>query len=453
MKLLVAIAVGLRPKDLEHAPTLRSIAEEGFVAPLTPVFPAVTCPVQATFLTGTLPRDHGIVANGWYHRTTAEVRFWLQSNHLIEGEKVYESLAEDAGFSCAKLFWWFNMYSAAAISVTPRPEYHSDGLKQPGLYSEPPRLKVDLQRDLGDFPLFQFWGPGAGIASTEWIAASARKVMVQDDPTLTLVYLPHLDYDHQRYGPDDPRSQAAVGALDSAMAPLLETARETGREVLVLSEYGIEPVDRPVFLNRFLRERGWLAVGETGHGELLDAGRSKAFAVCDHQAAHVYVRDPHDRAAVFALLSALEGVEQVLDRAAQRDFGIDHPRAGEFVCLAEPGAWFAYPYWLEEGKRPDFATSVDIHRKPGYDPAELFLDPTLRAPKARIARRLLQKKLGFRYRMDVIPTDPSMVRGSHGRLPSDPSLGAVALGSFRRESEAPLPAVEVSALIQSRLRG
>ncbi len=452
VKLLVAIAVGLRPKDLAYAPALRALGDEGFVSPLETIFPALTCPVQATFLTGALPREHGVVANGWYHRQTAEVRFWLQSNHLVEGEKFYEqAAARDPEFVCAKLFWWFNMYSAAAISMTPRPEYHSDGLKLPGLYSDPPELKDDLQKSLGAFPLFKFWGPGAGIASTDWIARSARRVIEQQDPTLTLVYLPHLDYDHQRFGPDDHRSQRAVGELDAVVAPLFETARETGREILVLGEYGIEAVDRPVFLNRVLRTSGRLRVQETGHGELLDAGRSDAFAVCDHQVAHVYVSRAADVPRVAKELERVEGVERVLHREEQKEFGIDHPRAGELICIAEPTAWFAYPYWLDEARRPDFATSVDIHRKPGFDPSELFLDPKLRAPKARIATRLLRKKLGFRYRMDVISTDPSMVRGSHGRLPARPELGPVALGSFRRETDAPLRALDVSDLILSRL--
>lgn len=453
MKLLVAIAVGLRPRDLADCPSLRALADDGFTAPLETVFPAVTCPVQATFLTGRTPAVHGIVGNGWYHRETAEVRFWLQSNHLVEGEKVYErAAAEHPGLTTAKLFWWFNMYSAATLSVTPRPEYHADGKKVPGLYSEPASLKVELESDLGPFPLFRFWGPGADLASTDWIARSAGRVLDEHDPDLTLVYLPHLDYDHQRHGPDDPRSRAAVADLDRTLGALADRARAAGRDVLVLSEYGIEPVDRPVFPNRTLRERGFLRAQTTGHGELLDAGASRAFAVCDHQAAHVYVRDANDLAEVRAVLEGVDGVERVLDRTAQAEWGIDHARSGELICVAEPGTWFAYPYWLDEARRPDFAPTVDIHRKPGYDPAELFIDPRITAPKLRIARRVLAKKLGFRMLMDVIPTDASLVSGSHGRLPSDPELGPVALGSFPRETEGPLRATDVADLILARLR-
>ena len=452
MKLLVVIAVGLRPADLKDAPRLATLAEEGFQAPLETVFPAVTCTVQASLLTGTLPREHGIVGNGWYHRDTAEVRFWLQSNHLIERETLYAAEArESSEFRCAKLFWWFNMHSGASLSVTPRPEYHADGRKVPGLYSEPPELNRALADRLGPFPLFQFWGPGAGLPSSRWIAESARIILDDHDPDLTLVYLPHLDYDHQRHGPDDPRSRSAVGELDACVAPLIDRAREEGREVIVLGEYGIEAVDTPVFLNRFLRERGELCVQKTGHGELLDAGRSGAFAVCDHQAAHIYVKEGGRVDAIARALRGVPGVERVLDRDGKREMGIDHPRSGDLVCIAEPGTWFAYPYWLDEAARPDFATTVDIHRKPGYDPAELFLDPALRWPKLRIARRVLAKKLGFRSLIDVIPTDPAMVRGSHGRLPDSPERGPVILGSFRREEAGPLPVTEVGALIRGRL--
>ena len=452
MKLLVVLAVGLRPCDLADAPKIQSLAGEGFAVPLHSVFPAVTCTVQASFLTGRLPREHGIVGNGWYHRDTSEIRFWLQSNRLIEGTTFVESAVTGTpSRRVAKLFWWFNMYSAAQLAVTPRPEYHSDGMKVPGLYSEPADLKDRLQEELGSFPLFKFWGPGAGIESTEWIASSASRVLAKEDPDLALVYLPHLDYDHQRFGPDDPRSRQAVAELDRVVGGLIDGARSEGREVLILSEYGIEPVQQPVFLNRALRESGLLRVQKTGHGELLDAGASDAFAVCDHQAAHVYVRDSARIRAVAQQLQSLEGVARVLDRGGQHELGIDHPRAGELVCVAEPGCWFAYPYWLEESARPDFATSVDIHRKPGYDPAELFVDPKIRSPKARIIRRVLQKKLGFRYRMDVISTDPSQVRGSHGLLPTDPERGAVAVGSFPFNRDL-LAAVEVSDLIQARLR-
>ncbi len=448
MKLLVLDVVGLRPRDLAHAPNLRALGQRGFVAPMRTVFPAVTCTVQATWLTGLPASGHGAVGNGWYFRDLAQVWLWRQSNQLVQGEKVYEAArARDPAFTCAKLFWWWNMYAAVDWSVTPRPEYHADGLKKPGLYSEPQGLQAELQRELGPFPLFQFWGPGAGIASTRWIADAALRVMERHDPALQLVYLPHLDYDHQRWGPDDPRSVAAVGELDREAGRLIDAALAKGARVLALSEYGIERVERPVFLNRLLHERGLLRVQETSHGQLLDCGACRAFAVADHQAAHVYVRDASDVTAVAALLRGVPGVARVLDRTAQGELGIDHERSGELVCVAEPGCWFAYHYWLDEARRPDFAPTVDIHRKPGYDPAELFVDPAIRLPKLKVARVLARKLLGFRYLMDVIPTDPSMVRGSHGRLYDDDDDGPVVIGSDRAFGSDRIEAVAVKDLL------
>jgi predicted AlkP superfamily pyrophosphatase or phosphodiesterase len=447
VKLLVVIAVGLRPKDLSHAPVLRGLGQHGFTAPLDTVFPAVTCSVQATFLTGLSPAQHGAVGNGWYFRDLAQVMFWRQGNGLVQGEKLYETARREFGTRTAKLFWWWNMYAPAVdFSITPRPEYHANGLKKPGLYSEPPSLQAELQQQLGPFPLFDFWGPKAGIASTRWITSSALAVMQQHDPDLMLVYLPHLDYDHQRFGPDDARSVQAVRDLDAECLRLIEAARHKNAHVIVLSEYGIEAASKPVFLNRVLREQGLLRVQQTSHGELLDCGACRAFAVVDHQCAHIYVRDAVDVGATKALLAKQPGVARVLDRVEQRKLNIDHARSGELVCIADAGCWFAYPYWLDEARRPDFATTVDIHRKPGYDPAELFVDPGIAFPKLKVAKNLAKKLMGFRYLMDVIPTDPSMVRGSHGRLYGDDDKGPVFLCSDRSLARDRVAATEVGQL-------
>ncbi|MCI0651087.1 MAG: alkaline phosphatase family protein [Planctomycetes bacterium] len=452
MKLLVIDAVGLRPRDLELAPRIAGVARGGFAVPLETVFPAVTSTVQATVLTGRLPREHGVVANGWYFRDLAQVFFWRQSNRLIEGSKFYETAAaRDPAFRCAKLFWWFNMYAAVAYSVTPRPEYHADGLKKPGLYSEPPSLAIDLERSLGEFPLYRFWGPSADLRSTQWIRDAALHVMTAHDPDLLLAYLPHLDYDHQRFGPDHARSRAAVRDLDREAGVLIDAARARGADVFVFSEYGIERAPRPVFLNRVLHEQGFLRVQETSHGQLLDAGASRAFAVCDHQAAHVYVRAGEDLRAVQALLAKTDGVARVLDREAQARRGIDHARSGELVCESVPGAWFAYHYWLDEARRPDFAPTVDIHRKPGYDPAELFFDPRLSLPKLRAAWIIFKKALGFRYLMDVIGTDPSVVGGSHGRFFEDPERGPIVLASWGAPPGKTMPATAIAEFILARL--
>jgi predicted AlkP superfamily pyrophosphatase or phosphodiesterase len=446
--LVVIDVVGLTLADLPHAPRISALAAEGFAAPLRTVLPAVTCSVQSTLLTGLLPAGHGVVGNGWYFRDLAQVLFWRQSNHLVHGEKVYEEAKRrDPRFTCAKLFWWFNMYSAADVAVTPRPAYPADGRKIPDVYTRPASLARELQGELGAFPLFQFWGPGAGIASTRWIVDSSIRCIERFAPTLTLVYLPHLDYDHQRHGPGHPRSRAAVAEVDREAGRLIDAARGRGAEVVVLSEYGIVPVGRAVLLNRALRAAGLLEVQETMHGELLDAGASRAFAVVDHQVAHVYVADPRDEPAVAGLLQSLPGVAACARGAERADLGLDHARAGEIVCLSERDSWFAYPYWIDEAARPDFATTVDIHRKPGYDPVELFIDPRIRAPGLTIAAKLLRKKLGFRYLMDVISTDPSLVKGSHGLLPASPGEGPVYVASARSDAADAVAATDVKRRI------
>jgi predicted AlkP superfamily pyrophosphatase or phosphodiesterase len=430
--LLILDIVGLTPGLLAHTPRLAALGRDGFTAALGTLLPAVTCPAQATMLTGRLPRDHGIVANGWYDRDLAEVHFWKQSNRLVgcEADKLWHAGRRrfGDGFTTAKMFWWFNMHAAVDAAVTPRPVYPADGRKLPSIYTQPAELKGDLESTLGMFPLFDFWGPRAGIRSSEWIAAATRQVMEEKRPTVTLCYLPHLDYDLQRFGPDSPEAVRACGEIDRVAGELAEWAAGAGHTVAVVSEYGITPVRDGIHINRALRRAGLLAVQEVDLGwELLDAGQSAAFAVADHQVAHVYVKDPARIPEVKAVLEATEGVAEVLDREAMADFGLDHPRAGELVAVAAPDRWFTYYYWLDDAKLPDFARTVDIHRKPGYDPVELFLDPTIPLPALKIAWTLAKKKLGFRTLLDVIGTDASIVRGSHGRLPERPEDGPVFL--------------------------
>ena len=431
-KLLVLNVVGLTPDLLAHTPRLRAIGAEGFQATLTPPLPAVTCTSQATLLTGRPPRDHGIVANGWYFRDLAEVWLWRQSNHLVEGPRLWRTARERFGadLTVAKMFWWYNMYADVDWAVTPRPVYPSDGRKIPSIRSEPPDLRGWLQGELGRFPLFNFWGPTADLKSSAWIAEATRKVIDRDRPGLVLCYLPHLDYDLQRHGPSGPHAVKAAQEIDQVAGDLVDHARGLGYEVVVLSEYGIEAVDQGVHINRALREAGLLraALVDTGW-ELLDGGQSAAFAVADHQIAHVYVSDPQKVSSVKRLLEGLDGVERVLDAEGKRAAGLDHPRSGELVAIAAPGRWFTYYYWLDDAVAPDFARTVDIHRKPGYDPVELFTDPAIKALKLKIGWTLLKKMAGMRYYMDVIPLDDRLVRGSHGRLPSSREAGPVLLST------------------------
>lgn len=435
--LVVIDVVGLTYDMLgANTPCLNALASQGFARPMGVVFPAVTCTAQSTLLTGLLPRDHGIVANGWYFRDLSEVLLWRQCNRLVRGERIYQAARQrDNAYTTAKMFWWYNMYAPVEFSMTPRPSYPADGRKVFDSYSQPESLRNDLQSRFGVFPLLKFWGPGADVESSRWIVDATTAVMTDHRPTLTLAYLPHLDYNLQRLGPNDPRIAADVRAIDEEAGRLIAVANRQGAEVAVVSEYAITAVDRPVHINRVLREHGYLQVRCEPLGwESLDCGASRAFAVSDHQAAHVYIDKPQDVPAVKALLEKTPGIERVCDAAGQHEMGCDHERSGELTAVAAPGAWFTYYFWLDDALAPDFARTVDIHRKPGYDPVELFLDPALKFPRLRVARRLAQKMLGFRYYMDVISLDASIVKGSHGRLPGpgrESSEGAVFICSSK----------------------
>jgi predicted AlkP superfamily pyrophosphatase or phosphodiesterase len=412
-------AVGLSSRLLKLAPRLGELARSGWSCPLEGIVPAVTCPAQATLLTGKAPEQHGIVGNGWLFRETGEIRFWQQSHFLLQAEPIYltaRRLTRERGrqFRVAKLFWWFNQGAPVDISVTPKPYYGADGDKIFDVTGTPDGLTDRLQRDLGKVPFQTFWGPGAGLPCSHWISCAAAEVFERERPELSLVYLPHLDYDPQRFGPSGCDMARLVGELDAACAPLLDVARTAGARVWVVSEYSHCDVTRPILINRLLREAGFLSVRPGPFGETLDTFGSRAFAVCDHQIAHVYVAQEQDVPAVRELFAVQEGIIRVLGGQERHELGLDHPRSGELVVLSQPEAWFAYHYWLDDRRAPDFARTVDIHRKPGYDPCELFFDPLLMWPKGRALRRLIQKKLGFRTLFDVVPLDPTLVRGSHG---------------------------------------
>ncbi|KRV49096.1 phosphodiesterase [Wenjunlia vitaminophila] len=446
--LLVLDVVGLTPRLLEHMPRLSRLAREGSSAPLGTVLPAVTCAAQSTFLTGTLPAEHGIVGNGWYFRDLGEVLLWRQHNGLVSGDKLWDAARRiHPGYTVANICWWYAMGADTDVTVTPRPIYYADGRKEPDCYTRPVELHDELTAKLGTFPLFHFWGPGADIVSSRWIVDATRHVVATRRPDLALCYLPHLDYDLQRYGPDDPRSHRAATELDDALAPLLDDAQAEGRTVVALSEYGITRVTRAVDINRALRRARLLEVHTQDGMEYLDPMASRAFAVADHQIAHVYVRRPEDLAATRAALAGLDGIETLLDDEGKKKHGLDHPRSGELVAVAEPDAWFTYYYWLDDAHAPDFAQLVEIHRKPGYDPVELFLDPHDPYVKVRAATALARKKLGMRYRMAVVPLDPSPIQGSHGRLPDDPDDGPVILCSAADAVTGPVEATEVKEML------
>jgi predicted AlkP superfamily pyrophosphatase or phosphodiesterase len=452
---VVLNVVGLTPTLIgESTPNLQAFAKRGAMRPLTTVLPAVTASVHATFTTGLTPGEHGAVANGWYFRDLADVWLWRQSNHLVQGEKVWHAARErDPEFTCAQLFWWFNMYADVDYSVTPRPLYLADGRKVPDVYAEPPSLREDLNGKLGQFPLFNFWGPNADIRSSRWIADSALYVYDRYHPTLTLVYLPHLDYNLQRLGPDHPGIRGDLRAIDDVCGELIEHFEKDGARVVIVSEYGMTSVTGPIHINRVLRSAGLVRIKPELGREMLDAGASEAFAVADHQLAHVYVKDRSRIPEVKTLLESVEGIEMVLDEEGKRAHGLDHPRSGELVAVSRADRWFSYYFWFDDDRAPDYARTVDIHRKPGYDPAELFVDPAIRVPALKVGATLAKKALGFRYLMDVVPLDGSMVRGSHGRLTDRVEDGPVFLTNRPDllDDEGPVMATAVKGLMLKHL--
>ena len=474
---VVINVVGLSARHIGvNTPRLRELARSlGGVRPLRPDFPAVTCTSQSSMLTGLSPRDHGVVANGWFDREHGDARLWRQSNALVRGDKVWDKAkARNSKCTTANLFWWFNMNSTCDFTVTPRPIYTHNGRKIPDISTQPDTLRDTLQKKLGAFPLFDFWGPRASIRSSDWIARAAIQVMREHDPALTLIYIPHLDYVLQREGPNSPNLAAELREVDRIVGGLLDECAARNARPIVLSEYGIEAATQPVYLNRALRKAGLLTVRDELGRDALEPMTSPAFAVCDHQIAHVYVRDttsttPHDRGQaesispthasqvqhaefispthasrvqhvesispahasrvqhVAQVLAALPGVESVLDRAAQATLQIDHQRSGDLVITAQPSAWFAYPWWLDDARAPDFARCVDIHKKPGYDPCELLVDPAITLPAMHVAKFKIARALGFRASLQLTPLNASLVKGTHGRTQLAPGFEPVVL--------------------------
>jgi predicted AlkP superfamily pyrophosphatase or phosphodiesterase len=423
--------VGLTPRHIgAHTPRLKAFLSRGWMLPLREPFPALTCTSQASMLTGLSPTDHGVVGNGWYFRDQAEVGFWKQSNHLMQGEKVYESLKrQNPKFTCAKLFWWYNMYASVDYAVTPRPHYPADGRKVFDVYTAPAELHDPMIQDIGPFPFHSFWGPGSGIKSSQWIGACAKWTWKRHQPTLNLVYLPHLDYGLQRLGPESPEMEKELRAIDTVAGDLIDFYTREGVNVTVVSEYGITPVTQALHPNRILRDAGLVEIRKSLTWEVLDVGASRAFAVSDHQICHIYLNDPTCRQQVISLFEKIPGTRKILVGEERARYGLDHERAGDIVLMAEPSTWYTYYYWFNDDKAPDFARCVDIHRKIGYDPVELFFDPQIPLVKLKLAATLAKKMLGFRYYMDVISLDASLVKGSHGTPVDNPDYGPLLMGT------------------------
>ena len=440
----VILVAALSKRMLDLAPAdgpLAGMAKLG-TRTIQPVLPAVTCTMQATLTTGVTPDRHGIIANGLFLPELGRVSFWEQSNRLLDVPRFWSvgqvsNLSEQVSNlseqvenlshqSVAMLFWQNSMFGAADIVVTPRPIHSADGKTLSSCYTTPADLYDQLAGKLGQFELKSYWGPFASLASSQWIAGCAIEVWNRQRPQLQFVYLPHLDYPLQKLGPGDAAIAGEVAAVDRLIGSIAAAVEATGGQLVVMGDYGIVPARRAVLPNVALREAGLLKPRTIGGAELIEVGELDAFAMVDHQIAHVRCAGERARRRAREVLSKLDGVAEVLDLTESDPFHLRHARSGDLVALAEPDTWFAYYWWTDPAVAPPFARTVDIHRKPGYDPCELFIDPAARA----------------------ISLNTSLVKGTHGLLPTCPADQPILLaGCPLPTDEHEVPATAVAALL------
>jgi predicted AlkP superfamily pyrophosphatase or phosphodiesterase len=407
---------GLRGSDLAHMPRLSALVADGDRAELAPTFPGVTCPVQANMTTGLPPSEHGVIANGFYWREKHQVEMWTSPNDCIERPQLWDILHQQAPGTTSAV--WFPLHSkhcGADYVCTPAPVHNPDGSESLWCYTRPENLYGDFLKELGHFPLQHFWGPMANIKSTAWIVSSAIRAAERFKPNLFYAYLPHLDYAAQKFGPDSPQAMASLIELDNEIGRMVDGFAAAYGNVkplwLIASEYVITPVDHVLYPNRILREAGLLQVKQTDAGEVIDFEASQAFALADHQLSHIFIKDddpktPHRIAELFV---GQPGVAEVVSPREEQQYDLNHARSGELVVVSAPNSWQAYYWWTDDAQAPKFARTVDIHRKPGYDPVEMFFDPVAKG----------------------IPLDASLVKGSHGAPALEPAQRGVLLSSQR----------------------
>ncbi|RLS33029.1 MAG: alkaline phosphatase family protein [Planctomycetota bacterium] len=414
-RVVVLLVPGLRACDLPLMPSLtRLISRGGDAFDFHPSLPALTCPVQAAISTGTLGSVHGIVANGVYDRGLQKLEMWTAPDTAIQSPRLWDHIK--SARPEVRTAAWFLLESKGATAdlvCMPAPVHNPDGSETPWCHSRPTPLYGPLREKLGDFPLHKFWGPLAGIESSQWIARSFIEASRTDPPHLSMVYLPHLDYASQRQGPDSQAALSACAELDGVIHLLtdeFDVMTDGMTTYLVIGEYQIVPVSHTIHPNRILRDAGLLHVTQGPNGELLDMPGSEAWALADHQVSHIFLRDPTDlrcHKKVVALFQGREGVAAVLEGSAIDRAGLRHARAGDVLVVSSSESWQSYFYWLDDALAPKFARTVDIHRKPGYDPLELFFD---RAAGG-------------------IPLNPALVRGSHGAVSLDAPKPGLFLSS------------------------
>lgn len=412
--IVVLDIVGLELDHIESdlLPNIKDIAAQGEATKMEPVFPALTCPVQSSILSGKYPNQHGIIANGLYDKSNYFVSFWEQSSALVQTDRVWDiikkkknkpssSFSSFSNLKTAVLFWQNTMYARSDIIVTPRPLHFQDGM-QMWCYSKPIGFYDNqLKQKLGEFNLSSYWGPFASSKSSEWIANATKYTLENERPNLMFTYIPHVDYSAQRFGKKSRQVQNDLKKADEIVGDIINKAVQLGikdeTQFIILSEYGFNDVKAAVPLNLRLRDEDLLNTRTINDKEYIDYEYSNAFAMVDHQIAHIYVKEGFvDQTK--KLLEDTEGINRILSDEEKRRLKIDHERSGELIAISDRDKWFSYYWWYSSDKAPSFARTVDIHRKPGYDPVELFVDPSTKS----------------------IPFDTSLIKSSHGR-PADPN--------------------------------
>ncbi|GAA0237292.1 alkaline phosphatase family protein [Haladaptatus pallidirubidus] len=393
-RVIVLDIVGLQPEHItpKLAPNLADLLND--VIPMRPSFPSLTVPAQTTLATGQSPSRHGDVASGEYNRTQHEVEFWARDRN--GRDRLWET-AHDEGLTTGALFFQHLIGSNADVVITPSPiEDENNNMIEMNCWTNPDNLYDTLQEKFGHFPLFNYWGPGANKNSSKWIFDAATEAIHQFDLDMLWVYIPHLDYTGLREGPGNELN-AEIEVVDELVGEFLATLKAGDRwentVVNVVSEYGFHSVDTPVFPNQALREAGLLSVTDDDErGEEVDLVSSRAFAMVDHQIAHVYA-DNEAIAAAREALSKLNGIDTIIGKKEKIKYNIDHPNSGDLVIIAETDSWFQYYWWDAPDDAPEYATAMDIHAKPGFDPCELFHGED-----------------------EIVSLDPTKVGGSHGRI-------------------------------------
>ena len=406
--------VGLEKRHISEAltPNICKISRGGETRNLETVFPAVTCTVQSSLLSGTYPEVHGIISNGLFDKQNHAVSFWEQSSNLVQADRIWDTLKmSGSSYKTAVLFWQNTMYSNADIVLTPRP-LHLDESMIMWCYSKPAGFYEKIAEKIGKFDLTSYWGPFTSRKSSEWIEQATELVLENERPNFLFTYIPHLDYSFQKNGTSYNNLKDDLKFVDDLVGRLIKKVSDLGiiedTQFIIFSEYGFTNVCSDIPLNTILRENDVLSVRGIEGLEYLDLEYSKAFAMVDHQVAHIYIKENY-RNSVRKILEGIKGVDLILDDELKQRFRINHVRSGDLIAVSDKDKWFSYYWWFEPLKAPSFARKVDIHRKPGYDPVELFFDPTTKS----------------------IPLNGKLIKGSHGRLSSQHESGPVYVSNMK----------------------